>query len=171
MARSFDGVGSWWPRTFRAKRAPKWFAHRAKRASAKPRAYDVRLLGCELLEDRALLALDSAAAWADFSALQFDPNDYDPSHVLVRFDNNVVGANHFLQTLDNGAFRDVEIAAPLPLVPGLQRIRLTGGQSVEAALAALRGDPPVFPSNGTSTTQDNRAERSMPTSTRRMPGM
>jgi subtilisin family serine protease/fibronectin type 3 domain-containing protein/methionine-rich copper-binding protein CopC len=39
---------------------------------------------------------------------------------------------------------DFEIAAPLPLVPGLQRIRLTGGQSVEAALAALRNDPHVL---------------------------
>src|SRR5688500_17630554 len=64
-----------------------------------------QLRGCQLLEDRTLLALDSTAVWADFSTLRFDPDDYDPAHVLVRFDNDVANPANYLQTLGSSVVR------------------------------------------------------------------
>jgi subtilisin family serine protease/fibronectin type 3 domain-containing protein/methionine-rich copper-binding protein CopC len=144
MARSVGGVGSWWLRLLKPVSVQKRLVRSRQRVTLRARTHAARLLGCELLEDRTLLALDSAAAWADFSTLRFDPDDYDPAHVLVRFDNGIANPADYLQTLSNSVVRGAEIAATLPLVPGLQRVRLTGGLSLDAALAALRGDPHIL---------------------------
>ncbi|HJQ80684.1 MAG TPA: S8 family peptidase, partial [Lacipirellulaceae bacterium] len=143
MARSIGGVGSWWLRLLKPGSVQKRLIRSRQRVSQRACTYAAQLRGCELLEDRTLLALDTTAVWADFSTLQYDPDDYDPAHVLVRFDDGVASPADYLQTLSSSV-RGAEIAATLPLVPGLQRVRLTGGLTLDAALAALRGDPHVL---------------------------
>ncbi|HEY3393769.1 MAG TPA: S8 family serine peptidase [Lacipirellulaceae bacterium] len=144
MARRIGGVGSWWLRLLKPSSVQKRLVSSRQRAASRTREYAAQILRCELLEDRTLLALDSSAVWADFSTLRFDPDDYDPAHVLVRFDNGIANPANYLQSLGDSVVRGAEIAANLPLVPGLQRVRLTGGLSLDAALAALRRDPHVL---------------------------
>jgi subtilisin family serine protease len=101
-------------------------------------------LQCEPLEDRCLLSASSVSLSFDVSQLRVDPQSYDPSHLLVRFDNAVVDPGHYLQASRNSALHGIEWASALPMVSGLQKLRVGGDLALEAALAALRADPHVL---------------------------
>ena len=101
-------------------------------------------LGCELLEDRRLLAATAPAMFADFSSLKIDPHSYASSHVLVRFDETVANAHDYLRAASAVSLDGVETATKLPLVSGLHKISLSAGFSIDATLEALRQDPRVL---------------------------
>jgi subtilisin family serine protease/subtilisin-like proprotein convertase family protein len=92
----------------------------------------------ELLEDRTLLTGKPVAAGLDFSALTVEPSAYHPSEILVRLrpDAPVLDGSELLA--------GTTLGSELPLVPGLRKVILSPGVSVEEALAAYRASPFVL---------------------------
>ncbi len=124
-------------------------AFRGRRGKERPAL--ASRLHLEALEDRTLLSGGGLASLADLSALAIDPCAYDPSAILVRFRSEAVGLSAATQALTAA---DLPIAADIlsgtqierafRVVPGLQRVQLSGGVAVDAALAAYRADPRVL---------------------------
>ncbi|MHC4406638.1 MAG: S8 family peptidase [Planctomycetota bacterium] len=103
-----------------------------------------RGLQLEPLEDRCLLAVAGLPAAVDFSQLTVDPDSYDPSAILVRFHQDAPLHRKDVGLLGPEAVGGTEIGAELPLVPGLRKVQLQEGVSVDVALAAYRSNPQVL---------------------------
>lgn len=95
-------------------------------------------LRLEMLEGRTLLSVD-AQGLTNLDALRIDPDSYNPTSILVRYREDVVGKGRV-----NASLRDTEVGPAIGLVPGLREVKLGKGIGVEAALAAYRANPNVL---------------------------
>jgi len=101
-----------------------------RKLSAQVRRRRGRQLLLEGLEDRRVLA--------HVASLEIDPTQYDPSSILVRFRNEAAEGR------GASIVRGSEMGDQIAAVPGLRSVHLPQGHSVDAALAAYRGNPDVL---------------------------
>lgn len=92
-------------------------------------------LQCECLEDRLVLSQQTGI---DYSALLADVRAYDPTKILVRFDNPA-RAEEVAQRILPGS----KLGQTVSLVPGYRSVRLPAGVGVRQALALFQADPGV----------------------------
>src|SRR5262245_3988659 len=97
-------------------------------------------LRCEFLEDRTLPSGFNVLG----AGLAMDPTSYSSSDILVRFRTSDAAGVTMASSLSVVAAPGTVIDQSTKLVPGLDRVRLNAGTSVEAALAAYRANPNVL---------------------------
>src|SRR5262249_43079228 len=90
-------------------------------------------LRLETLEDR--IVPSTASNLLDLSGLTVDPNQYDPSHILVQFRAGVS---------PSALLAGTTLGERLDLVSGLFDVDLSKSVSVEQALLAYRSSPNVI---------------------------
>jgi subtilisin family serine protease/fibronectin type 3 domain-containing protein len=119
-----------------------FFRGGSRRPGARPH-FVRNSLHLEILEDRSLLSVSPLAPDADFASLAVDTSAHDPHAILVRFDPGA-GAALASVSLADARVEGTEIGRAFSSVPGLRRVELAEGTSVEAALFAYRADPSVL---------------------------
>ncbi len=107
------------------------------RTSRKQSGRSKRSLAVEILEDRSLLnaqmtpLLPLPPLPTPTPSLQINPNAYDASSVLVRFQPGTVQSGQILAP-------GIEVGNALPLVDGLYRVNLQAGIGVQDAVTSLQ---------------------------------
>ena len=97
----------------------------------------------ETLEDRTLLSTSPLTGLAGFESLAPDPDSYAVTNILVRFQPETGCATTCAGLPAHSIPQGTEVGEAFPLVPGLRKVTLGQGVTVDAALAAYRTHPLV----------------------------
>ena len=114
-------------------------SHRSNQLRKRTAKRSSRLCHLEQLEHRLLLVADPINLQSVFNDLSRDTNAYDPSSILVQFRPGA-DVSQFESTITPG----LEFSKEVPLVPGLRKVNLPTGVSVEDALSRFRQEQSVL---------------------------